>query len=148
MTAAASRDFRHLTRHHVARSDPLAWLAASDLLLEQGDEEAARKWRRRGEWYPALREAVGLIVIGRATHASLEIAVGPFLVRFVMSYSRRAARLDRILAVVKWPDARLDWWGRARQFAFFTRSGERYLNRRTLELIDRLADIEARGAGR
>lgn len=51
------RLLKHLTRRPVADPRPEDWLVAADLLMDLGREKESLKWRRRGQWFPALLQA-------------------------------------------------------------------------------------------
>lgn len=53
--------YRAFVKNYLSKPDPVAWLAAADYLDEAGGSEgayahASQVWRKRGEWYPALKK--------------------------------------------------------------------------------------------
>lgn len=148
-------NFRALTRHYIARPDPLAWLAAADLLEEAGDTVGARKWRRRGEWYTAIRRAIGDAAAVAAQpglkspHAHRQIvSIGPFLAQVMLCMSERSSwypvpivQVRRCAAGVNFYQMEVVVFGM--ELALCLPEYEKYYhNKRTIELIDRLVAVE------
>lgn len=163
MSPDQRRTFRRLAHAYIARPDPAAWLLAADILEECGRDEEARLWRRRAEWYPAMRDAVQAQADYAATNNYRlflqEVDAGPFVAVFssdtplcewppghAAEIFHAIVRLRESVRLVGL-GGRPIHWPKPLMVPFYPficnpADGDRYYNRRTLELVDRLVEAE------
>ncbi len=146
---------RNMLRRHIASPDPVAWLAAADHFEEKGDAESARKWRRRGEWYPILHPIAKLLMKPGTPRGSGDRAiVGPFEVRFSRKTSSMLVEAFRVSSTAHERQAKSLYWahdgegamtpvhGSSQWRVHVSENRDVYLNGRVIDLIDWLADTE------
>lgn len=148
--------YRAAVRHYLSRPDPVAFLAAADACEEATpghDPEryavAQSIWRKRGEWWPPLREALtDCLAFGRTRQVTLGGWSWAFIRRSVRQSGWEKATGVAPTRYVRVILSKPGEMVARREYKVLEVARERtYWTERILDMIDHTPDLTATGKG-